>query len=81
MVYLLDSWKDFKNSVMYAKFILYQFKDHDDTVEVVVKAGKLGYVKEYRRDDPELREIMDFLERNGILVKDVLPDELIFYKK
>lgn len=78
MVFLIEKWKDFKESLQYAKFILYQIRERGEYTEIVIKAGKLAYIGTYRKDDPELKEILSFLENRGIKVKDAIPEENIF---
>jgi len=81
MVFLIEKWKDFKESLQYAKFILYQVRERGEYTEIVIKAGKLAYSHEYHRDDPELKEILDFLDKHsGIKVKNSIPEELLFMR-
>ena len=84
MVFLLKRWKDFKESLEYARFIFYQVIDDGDIVEIRAKAGKIAFRKIYNTNKPEdkkeLEEALNFLKNKGIEVEDVVPEDLLFQK-
>ncbi|RLF04664.1 MAG: hypothetical protein DRK00_06210 [Thermoprotei archaeon] len=77
MVFVLSKWEDLEECVQYARYILYRTVDHGDRIELRVKAGRLGFQGFFRKDNPELKEILEKLRAYGaVKVERTVPDKV-----
>ena len=77
MVLIVKRLEDFKQCLKYARYPLYRIIEHDDVVEVRIKAGRIGWEGSFKKDDPRLEELRKLLDTyGGVEVKDAKPDEL-----
>ena len=77
MVFVISKWEDLEECVQYARYILYRRIDHGDRVELRIKVGRLGFQGVFRKDDPELRKILEKLRVYGAIeVERTVPDEV-----
>jgi len=82
-ILVMEDWKTFKNFatpfVYRGARVVYQERKVDNTVEIKICAGSIGFEGEYKEDSEELKEIRDWLQLvGGGKVKKVIPVDLFF---
>ena len=77
MVFIIEKWEDIEECIRYARYVLYQVIDLGDSVELRVKSGRLGWVGLFKKEDAELKRILEKLQDYGaIRVIRSIPDEV-----
>ncbi len=79
MVNLIEDW-DVLEEYAGEKLGFYQLLGNDETFEIRVQTGRLGFRKEFEKaDDPLLNKILDFCrKRRYIRISEHLRDEEFF---
>ena len=84
VVYVIDDWEIFKDSVATCRYKLYRVKELGNLVIVQAKAGRIGFEKQFNLTNPKEREeydrIMEDIKTWGFVeVKKVVDDDQFFY--
>ncbi|MBI4258123.1 MAG: hypothetical protein HY619_04135 [Thaumarchaeota archaeon] len=67
MVHILDDWEALREYASYCRYGCYQLKDLGEEEEIRVMVGRFGYISTFKKNDPKLKEILDFCVRQGFL--------------
>jgi len=84
VVYVIDDWSVFIESVATCRYKLYRIKNFGNSVIIQAKAGRLGFEKEYDIKNPkekdEFEKILEDIKVWGFVeVKKIVSDEEFFY--
>ena len=84
VVYVIDDWEIFKDSVATCRYKLYRVKELGNLVIVQAKAGRMGFEKQFNLTNPKEKEeydkIMEDIGKWGFVeVKKVVDDDQFFY--
>lgn len=78
-VYVVEDLEFFKECARSAKYRLYREREMGDEVEMRLRAGSMGFRKVLKKNDPELKQIREFIEREGFVrVVGVEQDDAFF---
>jgi len=84
VVYVIDDWEIFKDSVATCRYKLYRVKELGNLVIVQAKAGRIGFEKQFNLTNPKEKEeydkVMEDIRTWGFVeVKKVVDDDQFFY--
>lgn len=76
VVYVIKDWESFRESVKWAKYILFKIEDKGEKAEIKIKAGCLGFHAIVSKTDNLYEEIINWLKyHDAIEVKETVKDE------
>ena len=78
-VYVIEDLEFFKECARTARLKLWRERQTDKGVEIRMRAGSIGFRKEYEKDDPELKKVKEFINLEGFVqIVDVESDDTFF---
>jgi hypothetical protein len=81
MVEIVESWKILKDHVdaWRSSMVMFRMESQGDKTRLRIRAGNLGLDRTYSPKDPELDEILSFLdEHRAMAVVKQLPSDVFF---
>lgn len=66
-VYVVEDFEFFKECARTAKLKLWRERQTEKGVEIRMRAGSIGFCKEYAKDDPELKKVREFIDSEGFV--------------
>ena len=76
---MIEDLEFFKECARTARLKPWRERQTEKGVEIRMRAGSIGFRKEYEKDDPELKKVKEFINLEGFVqIIDVESDDTFF---